>query len=220
MFERYTEKARRTIFFARYEASHHGSSQIESEHLLLGLLRENRTLASLGTVDFDHLRQQIEQQTPVQPVVGTSVDLPLSNECKRILAYAAEEAERFRHLHIGTEHLLLGMLREPNCKAAAILTREGVRLEAMRARVQSSPAQEDLPRSLAKVSVSLDLSAASRQVLEAALVAAKAADAKSIDPAHLLLGFIADKTSPAARMLERAGVTEERIRGELSGDGA
>ncbi|HJT54048.1 MAG TPA: Clp protease N-terminal domain-containing protein, partial [Candidatus Angelobacter sp.] len=135
MFERYTEKARRVIFFARYEASQFGSPYIETEHLLLGLLREdkaltNRFLHSLASVES--IRKQIEQHTLVREKVSTSVDLPLSNEGKRVLAYAAEEAERLSHKHIGTEHLLLGLLREEKSFAAAMLQERGVRLSAVR----------------------------------------------------------------------------------------
>jgi ATP-dependent Clp protease ATP-binding subunit ClpC len=60
------------------------------------------------------------------------VDLPLSHECKRVLAYAAEEAERLAHKHIGTEHLLLGLLREEKCFAAEILHERGLRLSTIR----------------------------------------------------------------------------------------
>jgi hypothetical protein len=64
--------------------------------------------------------------------VSTSVDLPLSNESKRVLAYAAEEAERLAHKHIGTEHLFLGLLREKKSLAAQLLSERGVALEQMR----------------------------------------------------------------------------------------
>ena len=110
MFERYTEKARRVIFFARYEASQFGSPYIETEHLLLGLLREDKALTNRflrSHQSVESIRKQIEGHTTIREKVSTSVDLPLSNECKRVLAYAAEEAERLSHKHIGTEHLLL-----------------------------------------------------------------------------------------------------------------
>ena len=125
MFERYTEKARRVIFFARYEASQFGSPYIETEHLLLGLLREDKALTNRflrSHASVESIRKQIEGHTTIREKVSTSVDLPLSNECKRVLAYAAEEAERLSHKHIGTEHLLLGLLREEKCFAAEILT--------------------------------------------------------------------------------------------------
>jgi len=89
MFERYTEKARRVIFFARYEASQFGSPYIETEHLLLGLLREDKALTNRFLrqhSSVDSIRKQIEAHTTVREKVSTSVDLPLSNECKRVLA--------------------------------------------------------------------------------------------------------------------------------------
>ena len=126
MFERYTEKARRVIFFARYESSQFGSPYIETEHLLLGLLREDKSLTHRflrEATRVEAIRKQIEANTVVREKVSTSVDLPLSNESKRILGHAAEEADQLLHKHIGTEHLLLGLLREQGCFAASILKR-------------------------------------------------------------------------------------------------
>ena len=135
MFERYTEKARRVIFFARYEASQFGSPYIETEHLLLGLLREDKALSNRflrSHASVESIRKQIESHTTIREKVSTSVDLPLSNECKRVLAYAAEEAERLSNKHIGTEHLLLGLLREEKCFAAEILQERGLKLGQIR----------------------------------------------------------------------------------------
>src|ERR1035441_8032903 len=87
MFERYTEKARRVIFFARYEASQFGSPYIETEHLLLGLLREDNPMVSRhlrSHAAVESIRKQIEGHTTIREKVSTSVDLPLSNECKRV----------------------------------------------------------------------------------------------------------------------------------------
>ena len=145
MFERYTEKARRVIFFARYEASQFGSPYIETEHLLLGLLREDKTLANRflrSHAAVDSIRKQIEGHTTVREKVSTSVDLPLSHECKRVLAYGAEEAERLGHKHIGTEHLLLGLLKEEKCFAAEILHERGLRLSTIREELQRSQSEK------------------------------------------------------------------------------
>jgi ATP-dependent Clp protease ATP-binding subunit ClpC len=135
MFERYTEKARRVIFFARYEASQYGSQLIETEHLLLGLLREDKALANRflkqhGSIES--IRKEIESRITIRERISTSVDVPLSPECKRILNHAAEEAERLGHKHVGTEHLLLGILREEKCFGAEILMERGLRLSALR----------------------------------------------------------------------------------------
>src|SRR5262244_2704012 len=147
MFERYTEKARRVIFFARYEASQFGSPCIETEHLLLGLMREDKALAARflrSSASVESIRKQIEAHTTMREKVSTSVDLPLSHECKRVLAYGAEEAERLNHKHIGTEHLLLGLLREEKCFAAEILHERGLRLSAIREELARST-QEKAP---------------------------------------------------------------------------
>jgi hypothetical protein len=141
MFERYTEKARRTIFFSRYEASQFGSPYIQPEHLLLGLLREDKALANRflrSHAAVESIRKQIEAQTALGEKVSTSVDLPLSHECKRVLAYGAEEAGRLNHEHIGTTHLLLGLLREEKCFAAQLLREQGVTLDSVREQAQQS----------------------------------------------------------------------------------
>src|SRR5271168_4690342 len=145
MFERYTEKARRVIFFARYEASQFGSPYIETEHLLLGLLREDKALANRflrSHAAIESIRKQIEAHTTIREKVSTSVDLPLSHECKRVLAYGAEEAERLSHKHIGTEHLLLGLLREEKSFAAEILHERGLRLSAVREEIARSASEK------------------------------------------------------------------------------
>jgi hypothetical protein len=140
MFERHTEEARRVIFFARYEASQLGSPSIESHHLLLGLLREDKDLVK-RLMRPESIRQDIESMTEVRPRISTTIDLPLSQESKRILASADQEAERLNHKRIGREHLLLGILREESCVAARVLRERGLRLDAHR---------EEMPRGVAE----------------------------------------------------------------------
>src|ERR671913_1847462 len=139
MFERYTEKARRVIFFARYEASQFGAPAIEPEHLLLGLMREDKTLTSRflarAQASLEAIRKEIEGRAPLREKISTSVELPLAPETKRVLAFAHEESDRLQHRHIGTEHLLLGLLREERSMAAEILYERGLRLNAVREEV-------------------------------------------------------------------------------------
>jgi len=140
MFERYTEKSRRVIFFARYEASQFGSPFIETEHLLLGIIREDKALTSRFLhSQMESIREQVESHSTVHEKISTSVDLPLSHESKRVLAYAAEEADRLDHKHIGTEHLLLGLLRDEGCFAAQVLAERGVRLTGVREELARQP---------------------------------------------------------------------------------
>jgi len=136
MFERYTERARRVIFFARYEASQLGSNSIETEHLLLGLIREGKGLTSRifskSHLSMESIRKDIEGRALYRDKVSTSVDIPLSGESKRVLGYASEEAERMLHNYIGTEHILLGLMREEKSVAAGILGEKGMRLNSVR----------------------------------------------------------------------------------------
>jgi quercetin dioxygenase-like cupin family protein len=136
MFERYTEQARRALFFARYEASQLGQRSIETEHLLLGLIREGKgmpgAILDRAHVPVEDLRREIEGRLPFQEKVATSVEIPFSSVTKRALQFAAEEADRLLHNHIGTEHLLLGLLREEQSVAAAVLMSRGLRLETVR----------------------------------------------------------------------------------------
>lgn len=146
MFERYTEKARRVIFYARYEASQFGTPEIETEHLLLALFKENtgHIAAFLQRpIDTGALRERIQQRHGQRKWFSTSVDLPLTEECKRVLAYAAEEADRFGHSHIGTEHLFLGLLREEKSFAGQVLREHGASLKEVRRHIEKAPAPEE-----------------------------------------------------------------------------
>jgi hypothetical protein len=126
MFERYTEKARRVIFFARYEASTLGSPYIEPEHLLLGLLREDPVFKGrLPSGGAEQIRKRIEESSPHREKVSTSVDLPLNADAKRVLAYGAQESEELHHKVIDCGHLVLGLLRLENSVAAAALQQCG-----------------------------------------------------------------------------------------------
>jgi ATP-dependent Clp protease ATP-binding subunit ClpC len=138
MFERYTEKARRVIFFALSEARQMASPAIETEHLLLGIAKEDPELlrSTIGAgLREAWLRERIPASRPTHEIKAGYQDLPLSNECKRVLAYAMEEAERLGHKHIGPEHLLLGLMREEGCTAARLLKLQGADLEEIRKKI-------------------------------------------------------------------------------------
>jgi hypothetical protein len=147
MFDRYTEKARRTLFFGRYEASQFGSRYIQSEHLLLGLLREDKPLANtfLPPGGIESIRKAVELKTIIREKISTSIDLPLSQECQSILRHAAQESEKLSHKFIGTAHIFLGMLRERECFAAKLLRERGIALEMAREQIGSKLAEETGP---------------------------------------------------------------------------
>lgn len=134
MFERYTEKTRRVIFFARYEASQFGSPKIDAEHLLLGMLREETSLHRwLPNLDGGTIRRRVDESSPKRAPTSTAVDLPLTAAAKNVLKRASDEAERLDSKHIGTEHLLLGLIEEKDSLAAKLLLEAGADPAAIRA---------------------------------------------------------------------------------------
>jgi ATP-dependent Clp protease ATP-binding subunit ClpC len=136
MFERYTEKARRVIFFARYEALQYGSLFIAPEHILLGLMREDKSITTRffpNQCSIDTIRREIENRIVPRERMPQSTEIRLSPETKRILAHANEESQRLQSKVVNTEHLLLGILHEENSIAAEVLYEQGVRLQSVRA---------------------------------------------------------------------------------------
>jgi hypothetical protein len=135
MFERYTEQARRVIFFARFEASQSASPAIEPEHMLLGLLRENKDLLVKLTPLPDPagaIRKSVEHRAPPAEMISTSVELPLALGTKDVLTKAFEESEALGHRHIGPEHLLLGLLADTESRAAEALQASRITAEGIR----------------------------------------------------------------------------------------
>ena len=134
MFERYTEKARRVIFFARYEASQYGSAYIDTEHILLGLLREDSPLIHqlVGNIQLQgEIREEVEKVKKSGKSFPTNIEVPLSSDSKKILMLAGEEADRLGNRHIGTEHILLGILRLQDSLAAKLLISRGAKPNAI-----------------------------------------------------------------------------------------
>jgi Clp amino terminal domain, pathogenicity island component/SnoaL-like domain len=141
MFERYTGKARRAVFFARYEASQYGNPYIETEHLLLGLWREDHALRGIlkDTAADSQVRAEIERRIKRNAPIGTSLEVPLSADCKKILLFAAEEADRLGQRHVGTEHMLLGLLRVEGSLGAQVARARGLKAEELRERFAKEP---------------------------------------------------------------------------------
>jgi ATP-dependent Clp protease ATP-binding subunit ClpC len=139
VFEKYNEKARRALFFARYEASKLGSRVIESEHILLGILREGEEsvteLFRRLKVKPEALRKEIEGEKVFVERISSTAELPLSEESKKVLAYASHEAESMLHASVGSEHLLIGLLRVDGCQAMRTLTQNGLDLYTVREEV-------------------------------------------------------------------------------------
>ncbi len=137
MFERYTERSRRVIFFARYEALQYGSPVISPEHILLGLMREDKTISARflpfrNTLTVDAVRREVEERIVLRDRIPQSAELHLAPETKKILFYANEESRHLKNRHIGPEHLLLGIIREERSIAAEILLQYGLSVQDLR----------------------------------------------------------------------------------------
>ena len=184
MFERYTEQARRALFFARYEAFQVGSAFIETEHLLLGLFHEEQSptvrVFARANLSVDDVRREIDARTARRIVTSQSNEVPFSDEAKSVLAYAAQEADRLLHQHIGTEHLLLGLFREERGMAATILAEQGLRIATVRDQiVEMLSASLPLTRGLSLQSVRR-----SRRGIGPAYLAEPTESARGTDGSH------------------------------------
>jgi ATP-dependent Clp protease ATP-binding subunit ClpC len=128
MFERYDEHARRSLFFALAEAIRLGSSWIETEHLLLGILHEDSVLQDeLGAQATEQIRAEIARRTPpASQHIPRAQNLPLSSASKQALAFTAEEAERRNDRIVNPGHLVLGLMRVQDCMAAELLGAQGI----------------------------------------------------------------------------------------------
>lgn len=137
MFERYTERSRRVIFFARYEALQYGSQVIAPEHILLGLLREDKTITAKyfpfrSDLTADKIRREIEDRIAVRDRIPQSAELHLSSETKKTLFYANEESRSLKSRNIGPEHILIGLIREESSIAAEVLFQFDLRAQDVR----------------------------------------------------------------------------------------
>jgi len=139
MFERFDERARRSLFFARYEVAQLGGLTIEPEHLVLGVLRESiatvARFADAGAVES--IRKRLAQ--PIGRKVSTSVEIPFSRACKAAIEQAAIEADAAGNMSIGCEHLLLGVMVGTEGEALAALDAAGVQVDAIRAYLKALP---------------------------------------------------------------------------------
>ncbi|MGE3181157.1 MAG: ATP-dependent Clp protease ATP-binding subunit, partial [Phycisphaerae bacterium] len=139
MFERFTDRARKVMALANQEAQRFNHEYIGTEHILLGLVKEGsgvgaNVLKNLG-VDLRKVRLEVEKLVKSGPEMVTMGKLPQTPRAKRVIEYAIEEARNLNHNYVGTEHLLLGLLREQDGVAAQVLMNLGLRLEDVREEV-------------------------------------------------------------------------------------
>src|SRR5216117_3138260 len=139
MYERFTDRARKVMQLANQEAQRFNHEYIGTEHILLGLVKEGSGVAAnvLKNLDVDlrKIRLEVEKLVQSSPEVGTPGKLPQTPRAKKVIEYSIEEARNLNHNYVGTEHLLLGLLREQEGVAAQVLMNLGLKLEDVREEV-------------------------------------------------------------------------------------
>jgi hypothetical protein len=153
MFDRFSETARRTLFFARYEIAELGGTAIEPEHILLGLLRADKGatpwLFARAGLSYSVARSQVMERRGgrehPREHLPASIELPIDEPTQRVLNYAVEEADDLGHQYINTEHLVLGLLREEESFAADILRRHEITMSEVRKHIVEPPVVPEPP---------------------------------------------------------------------------
>jgi ATP-dependent Clp protease ATP-binding subunit ClpC len=163
VFEKYSGKSRRIIFFARYEASQLGGEAIEPEHVLLAIMREDpgllESILPQSAASFALIRTTIEATRRDGPNLAGSIDLPLSSISKTVLDIAAHEAEASGDERITPKHLVLGLLLEEGSLAARLLRDNGVTVHSIKqapGEASGAQKQSEAAQILAQLSLLID----------------------------------------------------------------
>src|SRR5215469_2071300 len=139
MYERFTDRARKVMQLANQEAQRFNHQYIGTEHVLLGLIKEGSGVAAnvLKNLDVDlrKIRLEVEKLVQSGPDMVTMGKLPQTPRAKKVIEYSMEEARNLNHNYVGTEHILLGLLREQEGVAAQVLMNLGLKLEEVREEV-------------------------------------------------------------------------------------
>lgn len=139
MFDRFTDRAKKVMSFARQEAMKFNHEYIGTEHVLLGLVQEGSGVAANVlknmSIDLEKIRHEVEKIVKTGPSMVTMGQLPFTPRAKKVLELSLEEASQLSHNYIGTEHLLLGLIRENEGIAAQVLMNLGIKLDEVREEV-------------------------------------------------------------------------------------
>src|SRR5579875_727637 len=226
MWQRFTERARHVVFFAQEEAIRFGANHVCTEHLLLGLLRDGDSVAcrALERMGFslEGIRQELEPQIPHGDGQLTQ-DMQLTPRAKRVIDLAYDEKRHLNNNYIGTEHLLLGLIREGEGLAGRVLAKLGVDLERTRHEVQALQ-ERDTGTSTASTQVELSTPssvlsiqvtpAVSRALLLAQEVATKA-QRPSVELEDVLLGLLQLGEGKVAKVFEQFGMDSAKVQAVL-----
>ena len=213
MFERFTDRARRVVVLAQEEARMLNHNYIGTEHILLGLIHEGegvaaKALESLG-ISLDAVRQQVEEIIG-QGQQAPSGHIPFTPQAKKVLELSLSESKALGHHYIGTEHILLGLIREGKGVGAKALESLGISLDTVRQQVQ-----EIIGQGQHAPSGHIPFTPAAKEVLELALSESKALGHHYVGTEHILLGLIREGDGVAAQVLVRLGADLNRVRQQV-----
>ena len=221
-FDKFTERARKVLQLAQEEAQRFNHNYIGTEHLLLGLVREGdgvaaRVLNNMG-VQLPKVRSAVEFiiGRGEGAVIG---DIGLTPRAKKVLELAVDEGRRLNHHYIGTEHLLLGLVREGEGIAAGVLESLGVNLEKVRAHVEAVLSGKSLPEPKSSPPVfppRIDqLDKRTIALLARSFEEAEQLGQPTVSTVHLVLALMREDGSPAAQALSELGATNDDMRAEI-----
>ncbi|HEX9988443.1 MAG TPA: DinB family protein [Chloroflexia bacterium] len=221
-FDKFTERARRVLQLAQEEAQRFNHNYLGTEHLLLGLVREtdgvaSRVLAGLG-IELDRVRQAVEAAIE-RGTYEAQGEIGLTPRSKRVIELAVDEARRLNHHYIGTEHLLLGLVREGEGIAAGVLESLGVSLETVRdkvlevlASVQGTMTSESHSSTREGPARFDKFTEQARKALQLAQQEAQHFNHNYIGTEHILLGLLREWDDVAARVLNNLGIELHKVR--------
>src|SRR5687767_5624644 len=210
-FDRFNDRAKRVLALAQDEAIRFNHNYIRTEHLLMELMRESegvaaRVMDSLG-VDLSHVRTSVEATIGRGDTTKSPSEITLAPQTKQVINYAIDEARLLGHSHVGTEHLLLGIVRQGESPAAKILASLGVELENVRHATIAA-----LGRKASGGGPFDRFDHRAKRVLALSQDEAVRFNHNYIGPEHLVLGLAREGEGIAARALEALGATLSKLR--------
>jgi ATP-dependent Clp protease ATP-binding subunit ClpA len=231
MFDRFTDRARKVMSFARQEAERFNHDYIGTEHILLGLVKEGSGVAAevlkiLG-VNLEKVRAEVEKLVKPAPAVVTVDQLPFTPSGKKVLEFAIDETHALHNNYLGTEHLLLGLLHEREGIAAQVLAGLGLKLDDVRNALvaylgehprpsghdaSSGEGVEQRTRALAMV---IHADPALLRIVASAKEAAYARKRDTPAAEDLLMALLQDDKGFAAQVLVHFGLKVEDVRNEI-----